>query len=310
MKNKKKILVIGGAGFAGSRFIEETKHIYDIQSVDLEWFGCYIENNIKDDYRNLTAEFIQGFDAVLLLAGMSSVGLSIKDNRATFKNNVDNFVDLISKLSPKQKFIYISSSSVYSNDNGAEVNENYAGYSPRNSYDLSKVMIDNYAELECRARNIEFYGLRLGTLAGASIQCRSDIMINSMFHSYKTNGYIQVSNLTINRPILYILDLVDCVKRLIDHHTPNNRAGIYNVASCNKTVEEIAFEVSDYLNCEVKLKKHTGPKPYNFRMSSQRLMDNFMWTPHEKLSIILDDLNDNWHKIKNFARRNEKIEYV
>ena len=99
----KKILLIGGNGYIGSFLSLNLKDKYDIKIVDLNWFN---DSDDEYDFKNLTDSYVKEFDAVLLLAGHSSVKMCDTDMLSSFNNNVDNFIKLISKLNKSQKFIY------------------------------------------------------------------------------------------------------------------------------------------------------------------------------------------------------------
>ena len=50
------------------------------------------------------------------------------------------------KINQNQKFIYASSSSVYGHTNNSIVSEDYNTFVPNNYYDLTKQIIDTYAQ--------------------------------------------------------------------------------------------------------------------------------------------------------------------
>jgi nucleoside-diphosphate-sugar epimerase len=89
---------------------------------------------------------------------------------------------------PSQKLIYASSSSVYGNVADGYVDETYTNFIQHNQYDTTKYMIDLYAQLF----NVEFYGLRFGTVNGASSHVRNDVMLNAMTHSAINAGEIKL----------------------------------------------------------------------------------------------------------------------
>ena len=184
-----KVLIIGGCGYIGSRlfqYLSEKK--YSVDTVDTEWFGNFVNpKNIKCNYNTLSKKFLNSYGVIILLAGHSSVQMC-KDNMfASFKNNVNNFINLLSKLSD-QLFIYASSSSVYGNTKNISAKEDYERYIPTNYYDLTKKTIDYYAHLS----KISYYGLRLGTVNGFSPNLRVDLMINKMYEAARNTGKIKI----------------------------------------------------------------------------------------------------------------------
>ena len=127
----KKILLIGSAGYIGTQLYSELQD-YDVTCVDTCWFDEPLHDCIKKDFNELSTEFIQSFDVVILLAGHSSVKMCEGEFTNAFSNNVTNFINLLGKLTKSQKFIYASSSSVYGSVGGKTVSERYYPFKPYN----------------------------------------------------------------------------------------------------------------------------------------------------------------------------------
>jgi Nucleoside-diphosphate-sugar epimerases len=233
-----KVLIIGGNGYIGTRLYEylsideeNMQSDKEIDIIDTCWFGKVIEDTIVEDYRNKTSEFFSKYDTIILLAGHSSVKMSEADSNSCFKNNVQNFIDLLDKLTT-QKFIYASSSSVYGSVGGRTVNEKYYGFEPYNQYDISKHTADLYAVKS----DLEYYGLRFGTANGYSPVLRTDVMINAMVNSALRDGEIKLFIKDTMRPILGLNDLCGAVETIID--CSEDKRGLYNLASFNKTADK------------------------------------------------------------------------
>jgi nucleoside-diphosphate-sugar epimerase len=289
----KKILLIGGNGYIGSFLHLILKDRYDVKVVDINWFN----DNVNDfDFKNLDSEYIKDFDSVVLLAGHSSVKMCDTDMMSSFNNNVDNFIKLVSKLNKNQKFIYASSSSVYGHTGNSIVDETYKVFEPNNYYDLSKQVIDMYVT----KNDINYYGLRFGTVNGWSPRLRTDIMINSMVNSAKKDGHIKLYIKDIMRPILGIKDLCRAIETIIDCN--DDKRGIYNLASLNNTSEGIAKGVSSIMNIPIveynvsDLEKITNVKlqttAYNFAIDSSKFENEFNFKFNETIESITKSLID------------------
>ena len=304
----KKILLIGGNGYIGSFLSLNLKDKYDIKIVDLNWFN---DSDDEYDFKNLTDSYVKEFDAVLLLAGHSSVKMCDTDMLSSFNNNVDNFIKLISKLNESQKFIYASSSSVYGHTGNSIVDETYKGFEPNNYYDLSKQIIDMYVT----KNDINYYGLRFGTVNGWSPRLRSDIMINAMVNSAKNDGHIKLYIKDIMRPILGIKDLCNAIEAIIDCDV--DKRGIYNLASFNNTSEGIANGVSSIMNMPVveynvsDLEKITNVKlqttAYNFAIDSSKFENEFDFKFNETIESITKSLVDGFENCDKTNRNIIKI---
>ena len=307
----KKILLIGSNGYIGTKLYTELIKTHLVTCVDVDWFNLSYSDYIKTDYNNLEASFIQKHDIVILLAGHSSVKMCEGITGSAFSNNVTNFINLISKIK-NQKFIYASSSSVYGSVGGKTVSEKYCGFKPYNQYDISKHVIDLYAEKS----DLEFYGLRFGTVNGYSPVMRNDVMINSMVTSAMENKEIKLYIKDIMRPILGINDLCRAVSTIIDSN--QDLRGIYNLASFNKTAEQIAYEVSDVINVPVNeyladptqlVNINAQTKCYNFSISTRKFERAFDFKFFETVESITTGIVSNYNNITQ-TTRNEIQNYV
>ena len=305
----KKILIIGGSGYIGS-FLKQ-KLPYELSSVDVEWFDK--NDSIKADFNSLSETYISEHDVVILLAGHSSVKMCQGDYLNAFNNNVVNFLKLLNKIKSIEKrikFIYASSSSVYGMTGDLIVDENYKSFVPYNNYDITKHMIDVYSEFS----EVEYYGLRFGTVNGYSPIMRSDVMINSMTTSALNTKKIDLYVKDTLRPILGINDLSSAIIKIIEE--PKDLRGHYNLASFNSTSEKIAMGVSKItgakiVEMEVMDKVPTNKlesKNYNFSINCDKFMTNFNFKFEDTIESITKSIIDNFDDIT-LTRRDNIINY-
>jgi len=235
------------------------------------------------------------------------------DYTHAFNNNVVNFLDLLKKIksaNKRIKLIYASSSSVYGMTGDLIVDETYYSFIPYNNYDITKHIIDVYAEFS----GVEYYGLRFGTVNGYSPIMRSDVMINSMTSSALLNNKIELYVKDTLRPILGIRDLLSAVIRIIDE--PKDLRGHYNLASFNSTSEKIAMGVSKITGVKVYEMEspNTNPtnklesKNYNFSISSEKFITNFNFKFEETIETITKSIVENFNETK-LTRRDNIINY-
>ena len=306
-----KVLIIGCNGYIGTKLYQYlisyqggTGYLVDV--IDTCWFGQSIEETIVKDYKTMSKEFYSEYETIILLAGHSSVKMSEGNLNSCFKNNVTNYIQLLEKLNDKQKFIYASSSSVYGSVGGRTVNEKYYGFEPYNQYDISKHTADLYAVKS----DLEYYGLRFGTVNGYSPVLRTDVMINAMVNSALKDGEIKLFIKDTMRPILGIVDLCRAVRTIIRDGS-KNESGLYNLASFNKTAEQIAHEVGDVMNVPV-IEYETDPtnitnvknqtKTYNFSISTLKFRKTFKFKFKETVESITESLINNWDTMKKTDR--------
>ena len=299
----KRTLIIGSGGYIGSRLMKEMQ----ATGVDINWF----KKGKKDvDFKDLTRDYYSEFDNIILLAGHSSVKMSEGGLNSCFNNNVRNFIDLIEKLD-KQKLIYASSSSVYGSVGGKTVNEKYFGFEPYNQYDISKHTADLYAQKS----DVEYYALRFGTVNGYSPFLRSDVMINAMVNSAINDGHIKLYIKDTMRPILGINDLCEAIRYILA--SGEDKRGLYNLASFNKTAEQIAYEVANVMGVQVQefeadptqiKNTKSQTKAYNFSISTLKFRREFGFKFKDTVESLATELRDRWNDMKK-TDRSKVIDY-
>jgi nucleoside-diphosphate-sugar epimerase len=224
------VLLLGGQGYVGSALAAWLQRAgVSLQSVDLGLRGePGPAPNLRRAYQGLTAQDLDAFDAVVLLAGHSSVSACDRAPAEAFANNVGGFVDLVHKLR-NQKLVFASSISVYVNTGGRAAREGDPLPEAASFYDLHKQQVERYAALAYR----NAYALRFGTVSGPSPNLRPELLLNSMVRSALRDGVVRVANPAARRPLLGINDLCRAVEAILDGCVP---PGCYNLASIDATV--------------------------------------------------------------------------
>lgn len=291
---KKGILLLGGCGYIGSAVHYYLKDKYTVDTVDLEWFGNYNNpKNIKEDFATLTSEFLDYYDVIFHTASNSSVPLC-KDIYDSFDNNVIKFLALTKKLK-KQKFIYASSSCVYVESDGTPKVETELS-PPTDGLTLSKTTIDNIMPL----LDVEYYGLRFGSVNGWAPNMRTDLMINSMTTSALRKGEVNVFNAHAHRPIVSTQDIARSIEAIIES---DDKRGIYNVASFNLNIGEIGKRVADYNR--VPLVDKGTSLTYDFTISSEKFKKAFNFEFDSTVESIVQSILDKPY-INTWGRRDSK----
>jgi len=287
----KKVLILGGNGYIGSRLRQVLGDHHFVKSNDCGWFA-YDETSDSRDYHKLTREELAEFDVIIVLAGHSSVPSCKGDLPGPWLNNVTNFTDLLAKLDD-QLVIYASSASVYGNSKpGERHKETNTHFTPVNNYDVTKYALDQQATI-ANLKGKRVIGLRFGTVNGWAPNLRVDVMINSMYHSVQLGTGIQVTNKHISRAMLGIEDLCRAVVRCIEQPMP----GIYNLASFNGTVGEIAQAVSDKLRVDI-IDKGTTANAYDFALDTTLFEQTYDFTFQETPATIVDSLLEQYEQAR------------
>jgi nucleoside-diphosphate-sugar epimerase len=294
-------MLIGSSGYIGSRFYLDHCKKYKITNVDFNLFYDG-ESLIKEDFSNLSKDFINKHDVIILLAGHSSIGMSNGDMLPVIENNFINFVNLSNKISSDKKFIYASSSSVYGMSRDVLAKENKQLDIAINNYDYTKQLIDSYSNfIKCN-----WFSLRFGTVNGWSPNFRNDIMINAMYLNYLKNNKIVISNPDINRPILGISDLCRSIDSIIEN---KKETGIYNLCSFNTTPKILGEKLSKVLKCSLEINKESS-FAYDFKISNAKFKKYFNFKFKDTTESIVREIQDNYNNIKNIDSRKEYFNYV
>jgi nucleoside-diphosphate-sugar epimerase len=189
---------------------------------------------------------------VIFLAGLSNdpMAESSPSKNFIFNAAAPAYLAYISKRALVRRFIYASSCSVY----GYTENELYDETCPAVSsypYGISKLQGEQ-AALQLVSREFSVISLRKGTVSGYSPRMRLDLVINTMFKTALKDETITVNNPSIWRPILDIEDAANAYIRAVE--AGQSISGIFNVASGNHTVGEIADLVKKTVEQELQLR--------------------------------------------------------
>lgn len=305
-----KILVAGGAGFIGSTMVPKlAERGYDVDVLDLLWFGNHLPDHIKvirKDIFDLEKKDLEGYDQVIFLAGLSNDPMAEHSPKDNFIQNASApaYLGYMSKISGVKRFIYAGSCSVY----GYTVNELYDEESPAVSnypYGISKLQ-GEYSVMQMKDKNFSVIAFRQGTVSGYSPRMRLDLIVNTMFKSAIQNQEIVVNNPSIWRPILSITDASSAYIRAVESNY--DISGVFNIASGNYTVGEVADLVKDTLETELKLKIKLNIKNIqdyrNYKVSFEKAMKVLSYKPNHDVKGIVEDLIDHLDHFNDFDNPN------
>lgn len=263
MNRSPEVLLIGALGYIGSRLLihlRATGH----SVTPLDRAAPQGTEILPADCRHLSASDLQRFGTIIWLAGHSSVKMATEAPADAFENNVSGLLRLAQRLGPTQRLIYASSASLYSGNESPDhvITEEVIGFQYQNAYDLSKYAFDKLIS----TLNIDFVGLRFGTVCGTSPRQRHELLLNSMVRSAVRTGTVQVSNPQARRSVLAMNDLVATIQALIEVRPPS---GFYNLASYSMGIGEFGEAVAHQLGARVVEMPGTGT--YTFSVDSTKI---------------------------------------
>lgn len=174
---KKKILVVGGAGYIGSHMVKQLlQSSYEVVTLD----------NLENGYRDavIGGEFIFGdiadtdlldelfsgqqIDGVMHFASYIQVGESVINPAKYYKNNFSNTLNLLDAMVRHgvKVFIFSSTAAVYGEPEYSPIDEQHP-LMPMNPYGKSKLMVEQALKDYDHAYDLKSICLRYFNAAGA-----------------------------------------------------------------------------------------------------------------------------------------------
>lgn len=296
----KKILLIGGNGYIGSRLYDYLLELnYNVDNIDLCWFGKIYPETIVKDYKDLTKEELGKYSHIVLLAAHSSVSMCVDNLSSCFKNNVTNFIDLVNKLD-NQILIYASTCAIYGKSKEL-VTEDEPIKPALNFYDYSMATRETIANLHPEKKLI---GLRFGSVGGFSKSLRNENLVNSLTLASK-NKSLTIANGEAMRSVLGISDVCRAIERIISNGDIKNR--IYNVTSVNDKIIGFGNKIKSITNSELIINESAFKTDYSFSCSSELFKNDYNFEFKDNVESLYNDIITNYDKIIFNSKRGKII---
>lgn len=299
---EKKILLLGGNGYIGSRlYTKLLKEKFNVDNIDLCWFGKIFSETIEKDYKDLTKEEIQQYTHIILLAGHSSVSMSKENNASCISNNVNNYINLIDKITDDQILFYASTLAVYG-ANPKLVTEKDNLVNAKNIYDYSFIAREDISKLY---PNKKLIGLRFGSVNGFSQNFRSENLINALSSNVINKKDLVISNGDAYRSVLGINDLCNAIITLINTNIIKNP--IYNLSSVNNTILDFGKDIKEHGDGNLIINESIFQTDYSFNCSSRLFEEEFNFKFEDTTESIFKEIKGNFNNIVFNKKRNKKV---
>lgn len=287
MSKRKKVVLIGGAGYVGSQLtLDLLWSGYSVVVIDNFTYGnpfSFVNVNLKlvqADVRKISS-FIACLDnayAVIHLACVSNDPSFDLDPEYGKSVNLDCFPELIEavKSSNIDRFVYASSSSVYGIKGEEHVTENLS-LEPLTDYSKFKVECEQIlfeTDIGGTSKTI----IRPATVCGPSLRQRLDVVVNIFAMNSYFNGKLTVLGGDQLRPNIHIADMCGAYVHIIEHDKEIIQNEIYNVGFENKSVSELANIALKVVgeHVEVEIKPTNDPRSYRVNSDKITLETGFM----------------------------------
>lgn len=226
---------------------------------------------IIKDIRDVTREDVEGYDAVLHLAGLSNDPLGDLNPDLTFEINHRASVRLaeLCREAGVERFIFSSSCSNYGAAGDDMIDENGA-CNPVTPYGESKVFVERDVS---KLAGDDFHPtfLRNATAYGVSPRLRFDLVLNNLVAWAYTTGKVFIkSDGTPWRPIVHIADISRAFIAVLEAPVEaiHNRAFNVGRTSENYRIREIADIVEETVpGCRIEYAADGGPDKRCYRVS-------------------------------------------
>jgi nucleoside-diphosphate-sugar epimerase len=300
--NFKKILVIGGCGYVGSKLVDKLlQKNYLVRVLDLQIYGVNLEDHknleiVKGDIRNV--EILQSatknIDAVIHLACISN-DPSFELNPVLGKSiNLDSFLPLLKKCNDNnvKRFLFASSSSVYGIKNIKDVTE-----------DESLEPITDYSKYkaECEKILINFNSkmaktiIRPATVCGVSNRLRLDLVVNIITKHAYFDKKIKIFGGSQLRPNIHIMDMVDAYITLLEAEDSKVNNQIYNAGYDNLSLNEIGKKVQNIINPNLDIEIIKTDDNRSYHISSDKISRNLNFFPKKTVEDAIQDIKDHFN---------------
>lgn len=262
-----KILVTGTEGYLGSLVgpvLEASGH--EVVGLDTGFYKTgwlyhpddpVSPRTLNKDVRQVTADDLAGFDAVVHMAELSNDPAGELNPDITFEINHKASVHLAesARKAGVARFVYMSSCSVYGVGSDQDVTE-HSPVNPQTAYAVCKTLVErDVGALAADGFSPTF--MRNATAFGASPRMRFDIVLNNLCGLARTIGEIRmISDGTPWRPLVHGLDIARAIRCALEAPVDAIHNEVFNVGSTeqNYRVKEIAEIVARvFPGCQLTL---------------------------------------------------------
>lgn len=278
-----KVLVTGHDGYIGSvmvPFLQAAGH--EVTGLDTYFFHeCTFGRPVPDvpslrtDLRDVTADQLRGFDAVIHLAALCNDPLGNLNPESTYEINHRASVRLAqaARDAGVPRWLFASSCSLYGLA-GDEMLTEEAGFNPITPYGESKIRTElDVARLADERFSPTF--LRNATAYGVSPRLRADIVVNNLVAYAITSGDVLIqSDGSPWRPLVHVEDIARAFLAVLEapRELVHNQAFNVGRNEDNLRVREIADIVQSVVpGCRVRYAEGGGPDPRCYRVDCSKI---------------------------------------
>jgi nucleoside-diphosphate-sugar epimerase len=287
MSTLKRVLVTGHNGYIGSVMAPHLlSEGYEVVGLDTGYFSeCSLVPDlaqvraVRKDLRDLKADDLAGFDAVIHLAALSNDPIGNLNDSWTEDINFKASVTLaeLAREAGVKRFLFSSSCIMYGSASALVVTED-SPLDPKTEYARSKVKAEQAIAKLARDGFSPVF-MRNGTIYGVSPRMRFDTVLNDLVGSAVTTGKVVVhSDGKPWRPVIHVQDVARMFQAALEAptETVHNQAFNAGANELNHQIMELAeIAVRTVPGCVLEKKPTPGADQRTYKAEFGKFARSF-----------------------------------
>jgi len=269
LKNK-KVLITGASGLVGFYLSQCLKELQ--KELNIEIYLSY-KNDIPDyfqPYFNFKYTELKGdittlalqpnyFDVIIHSSGYAQPSKFLSDRLKTLRINTDATVNLLNSLKKEGKFLFVSTSELYSGNDNFNITESDIGTTTPEHNRACYIEGKRCGETICHSYISSGYDVKIARLSlayGPFTKKGDGRVLSNLIDKGLNNDNIELMDDGSSiRTYCYITDVIEMFWNIILHGTQTT----YNVGGfSNTSIKELADTIGKKLNKEVKIPNITN----------------------------------------------------
>jgi nucleoside-diphosphate-sugar epimerase len=324
-----RILLTGDKGYIGAVMVPMLiQQGHTVTGLDSDWFEHSAFSPLlsdipsrKKDLRDLEVSDLEGFDAVVHLAGLSNDPLGDLNPTLTYDINHLASVQLakLAKQAGVKRFLFSSSCSTYGAAASQDLLDETAQFNPVTPYGRSKVLVEQDVAKLADAKFCPTF-LRNATAYGVSPRLRFDLVLNNLVAwAHATKRIYIKSDGTPWRPIVHIADISRAFIAVLNAPMDlvNNQAFNVGRSDENYQIRDLAEIVNEAIpDCRVEYAKDGSPDTRCYRVDFSkinRVLPEFkpQWTARKGAKELYDAVRGAGLQLEDFeGPRYKRISHI
>ena len=300
-----RVLVTGSRGYVGAVLTPLLARAgHEVTGLDSDLFrDCTFCDPLPEtptvakDVRSVESSDLEGFDAVIHLAGLSNDPLG--DYRPELTDEINHAASVrlarLAKQAGVSRFLFASSCSNYGAAGDDFLTES-ADFNPVTPYGRSKVAVEK-ALSELADDSFSPVFLRGSTAYGFSPRIRFDLVLNNLVAwAYTTGKILLKSDGSPWRPLVHVEDFARAYLAALEAPRDLVHAEAFNVGTTseNYRIRDLAEIVADTVpDCRLAFADGAGPDKRNYRVDCNKIsttLEGFkpQWTARRGAEQLLE----------------------